>query len=334
MLAPVDDLHLVTCNPTEFNDIHAFETFGSGEPSRIQEVRILDSYLRAHDPSVIVHITQPPVHGTMVGLLAKKYDVPAVYRYAGDRFHQFRLYTGFKRIGLYGMNNILGRLPLYLANKFIALGPHGRGRLVAYGAPPEHVRVLPPAVDPARFEGDDRVELDIPDNRDVAIFLGRISRLKGIETIERTLGRVLDRRPNLQFVFVGGEERRPDVPSRYEDNLLFVGRIPPDEVPAYLRRADLLVHPSLTEGIPRAVLESLFAGTPVIARDVGDTASVTENTFRTDEELIEMICSYEDLPLDDPSPFSVGPLSEKYQNVFKYFVDSSTHNTALREKTT
>ena len=320
MLAGLDNLHLVTCEPDLFDDLHTFEIFGGGQTGPLREVQVLHSYLRAHEPAVVVHITEAPIHGTITGLLAQYHDVPAVYRYAADRFQQFQLHSGLKKIALYGLNNVVGRVPIYAADRFIALGPNGRDRLVEYGVSPERIEILPPSLDPSRFEGERRAELDVPDDRKVVMLLGRISRLKGIGVIERTIGRILERRPDLQFVFVGEEKRKPNVTPEQEDNVLVVGRVSPEDIPAYLRRADVLAHPSLTEGVPRSVLESLFAGTPVIAREVGDIPSVTENTFRTDHEFIEMLCSFEDLPLDDPTPFSTDALRDRYREFFRYYI--------------
>lgn len=324
LLVELDEIHLVTTEPTAFDHVDSIEPFGDEGTGNLRGVQVFQSYLRDHEPSVVVQLTEPPIHGSIVGSLAKIHDVSAVYRYAGDRFQQFRLYSGPEKIVQYGLNNILGRVPLRFADRCIALGPHGRGRLVAYGACPERVHVLPPSIDPSRFEDEEQADLDVPDDRHVVMFLGRISRLKGVGVMERTIDQVLDRRPDLQFVFVGEEERRPNVASEHKDNISIAGRVDPENVPAYLRRADVLAHPSLTEGLPRAVLESLFAGTPVIARDVGDTASVTGNTFRTDREFVEMLCAFEDLPLDDPTPFSIDALRDEYQTFFRYYTHSSS----------
>jgi glycosyltransferase involved in cell wall biosynthesis len=43
-------------------------------------------------------------------------------------------------------------------------------------------------------------------------------------------------------------------------------------VPAVLAAADVFVLPSLSEGLPLALLEAMFAACPIIASDVGDVA--------------------------------------------------------------
>jgi len=321
MLSEQSDLHLVTNTPNAFTDASEFEKFSGDGSTLYHDIKLLQSYLRAHDPSVLVQMTEPPIHGNIVGLLAKKHNIPAVYRYAGDRFRSHRLYNGWKYVGLYGLNNVVGRLPMYLSDRYITLGPHGRGRIVAHGAPPERVHVLPPPVNPARFTSEDQAELHLPDERQIILLLGKVSRLKGVETIERTIGHILERRPDLQFVFVGPVKNRLTVAPEYEDHLSYVGSVPPETVPAYLRSADLLVHPSLTEGLPRVLLESLFAETPVLARDVGDVESVTDNTFRNDRQFVEMLCSFEELPLDDPTPYSVDALQSDYQEFFDNYIN-------------
>jgi len=44
------------------------------------------------------------------------------------------------------------------------------------------------------------------------------------------------------------------------------------DVPAVLAAADVFVLPSLSEGLPLALLEAMFARCPIIASDVGDVA--------------------------------------------------------------
>jgi glycosyltransferase involved in cell wall biosynthesis len=46
------------------------------------------------------------------------------------------------------------------------------------------------------------------------------------------------------------------------------------DVGRYLARADLVVHPSLTEGMPNAVMEAMAVGRPIVAADAGGTSEL------------------------------------------------------------
>jgi glycosyltransferase involved in cell wall biosynthesis len=54
-----------------------------------------------------------------------------------------------------------------------------------------------------------------------------------------------------------------------ERNIIWAGRKPHAEIPIWMSAANFLILPSLSEGYPMVVLESLACGTPVIASRVG-----------------------------------------------------------------
>ncbi|WP_436911286.1 glycosyltransferase family 4 protein [Halosimplex marinum] len=313
-------LHLVTTDPDAFDEavLSRVAVFGADRAStRRGEFRAALGYLREREPAAVVQLTKPPLHGSMVAPLARRNGVPFVYRYAGDRFVTFRVTRGWKRATAFGLNNVLGRLPVRLATAAIAMGPAGRRRLVDRGVDPESVAILPPSVDPDRFDGEpSAAPFDAAAGKTVA-FLGRLSRLKGAATLERTIPEILRERPDLRFVFVGDRGYDLSLPAASARRVTHVGRVPPDRVPDCLAAADLLVHPSLTEGLPRAVLESLAVGTPVLARDVGDVGYATGNTFETDAEFVRRVVDLESLPLDDVEPFTVDALAPDCVSFFE-----------------
>jgi len=324
MLSDVTNLHLVATDPDVFDEEirEFFEVFGNNHPSTIRgEYAAVNDYLRNASPGSITQLTYPPIHGTLVGFAARRYGVPFTYRYNGDRFKEYTVARGREKAVAFGLGNVLGRVPLRLCDQAIALGDRGKERLVEYGLTSESVSVLPPSIDVDAFQSDDDDPLDvaIPSDHSLVLFVGRLSQLKGIETVERTLPEIVQRRSDIHFVFIGDPDRTLSVPSDCRDHVTVLGRVSPDQMPSYYRRADLLLHPSLTEGIPRAVLESLAAGTPVLARDVGDVAAVTENTFTTSGEMIESILSHEELPLDSVDPFSRKRLKTTYTAFFSQF---------------
>lgn len=320
MLSDRFPLHLVTSSvrDLEFGKPH-FRVFGCRSGNLADGVVELRRYLAEETPQVVVQLSDPPVHGTIVAVLGQYYDVPTVYRYAGDRFLEYRVCRGKQRVTAFILGAILGRVPLRLSSKLVALGPTGRRRLIARGASSADITVLPPAVDTNRFTEVDVPSLGYDPDQPVALFVGRLTRLKGRETLETILPQILKQRSELRFVFVGDDDRTISVPPRFNDRIDYVGYVEPEQIPKYMQMADVLIHPSLTEGVPRVVLEALAAGTPVLARDVGDVASATGNTFTTDQEFADLLCDYESLPLDPIQSFSLETLQPKYVSFFDQF---------------
>jgi glycosyltransferase involved in cell wall biosynthesis len=313
------DLHLVT---TKINQLRTevgkyYQLHGHPESnSRLSEVRVLKDYLLKHSPDSLTQITQPPIHGTLCGSLSNILsDVDFVYRYSGDSFMLYKFYDSHAKYRNYILYNVIGQFPLYQAKECIVLGRHGREQLTKRGVSPEQIVCLPPMIDPERFRETKPIQFD--NNRTIFGFVGRVSRLKGAETLEKTIPEIIERRPDCKFVFVGGinDDRLKE---QFPNHVEIVGPVLPGQVPAYMKGFDTLVHPSLTEGIPRAVLEALYVSTPVIARDVGDLDEVTDNLFKKNTEFVQMVCDCESLPLDDISDFMVDRASRKYAQFYNF----------------
>jgi glycosyltransferase involved in cell wall biosynthesis len=73
-----------------------------------------------------------------------------------------------------------------------------------------------------------------------------------------------------RIAFVGGgpllvESRRAARRAGTIGNIAFFGRLPQPEVFGVLRRSRIMVHPSVGDGLPRATIEAMACGLPVIA---------------------------------------------------------------------
>lgn len=326
MVSDAFTLHLVSTEPGAFDvrDSDTYETFGADFSSnRVGHVRSLHDYLSNNRPDLVMNVTRPSLHGNPVALAAKHFDVPYVYRYSGDAFYYYNVMGGWKKVACFAVRNVLGRVPVELADAHIVLGPVGERRLVERGVSPDTIWQVPTAVDPDRFRGDhERPDALHPDDeRKVILFVGRRSRVKGIPTLERVIPDVLEWREDLEFVFVGGGDRTLDLPPEAANHVTIVGRVDPTDMPAYLDAADALVHPSLSEGIPRAVLEALASGIPVVARDVGDLAQATTNLFEDEAALRDALVHLEDLELDPADPFHMDAVRERYVSAFEAILD-------------
>ena len=90
----------------------------------------------------------------------------------------------------------------------------------------------------------------------------------------------LEKYPTAQFLFIGeGEEKRVlEIATdqlQLRNNIHFLGNR--NDVFPLLKLMDIFVLPSFTEGTSLALLESLAAGTPVVATAVGGTPEVLNN---------------------------------------------------------
>jgi glycosyltransferase involved in cell wall biosynthesis len=109
---------------------------------------------------------------------------------------------------------------------------------------------------------------------------GRLSPEKGFAFLVDAAAEVLKDMPTTGFVLFGEGDLRESLEQQIaaqqlQGRFILAGfRADFDD---YLPHMDLLVLPSLTEGLPNVALEALAAGVPVVATDVGGTGEVVED---------------------------------------------------------
>lgn len=112
----------------------------------------------------------------------------------------------------------------------------------------------------------------------VAVTLARLAKLKGHDDLLDALEGQLRSGP-LRLLWVGNGWWTKRLKARVakmglEGRVTFAGLVPPAEVPAHLAAADLCIHPSYREGLPRAVVQGMLCGKPVVAYDIDGTREV------------------------------------------------------------
>jgi len=100
------------------------------------------------------------------------------------------------------------------------------------------------------------------------------SRVKNHTMFLRVAARLASRFPSLEFLLVGDGPLREELQNLavqlgISSRVLFLGER--YDIPAILAATDIAVLPSFSESLPNAVLESMAAGVPVVATDVGGT---------------------------------------------------------------
>jgi len=143
--------------------------------------------------------------------------------------------------------------------------------LYAHGCDPAKLRVVPYGYDETRWPGTppERPPLD---NRPLELlFAGTIGPRKGAAHLLRAIEHVLPETARLTLVGHRNIPRR--TLDRYRHRVRHVPQVPPGELPALFRGADLLVLPSLFEGSALVLNEALGAGLGIVqSHAAGDGA--------------------------------------------------------------
>lgn len=127
-----------------------------------------------------------------------------------------------------------------------------------------------------------RQRFGIPTEAFVVGKLARLAPLKGHEFLLEALKQLMCRYDNLWCLLVGDGTLRPTIEEQLRrDNLAerahLTGLLDPAQIPEMLWAMDMLVHTSLHEGLPRAVVQGLLAGLPVAAFDLDGASEVIDS---------------------------------------------------------
>jgi len=155
-----------------------------------------------------------------------------------------------------------------MTDQFVAAGVAPRGRFVTIYSGMEVEPFL--ASDGARERV--RRRLGIGGDEIVIGKIARLFHLKGHRFVLDAAPGILERFPNVRFLFVGDGILREALQRRAErlgvaDRIVFAGLVEPDEVPAMIKAMDLVVHASLREGLARVLPQALLSGRPVVSFD-------------------------------------------------------------------
>jgi glycosyltransferase involved in cell wall biosynthesis len=190
-------------------------------------------------------------------------------------FHHGYTWPDFKAL----LYNQLDRWSLPRAQQVLTVSLPFREEMIARGVRPENIEVIHNAIDPdwgrrnstAQTRKALRGRLGVPEDKQIVLIVGRLSKEKDHKTLIRAVARMSrDRRVHL--IIVGDGPERSNVTrqikeSGLEADVSITGQVPSAE--PYYGIADVCVLSSLSEGSPNALLEAMAAKVPIVATRVG-----------------------------------------------------------------
>jgi hypothetical protein len=134
-----------------------------------------------------------------------------------------------------------------------------RRGLESQGVQTQHISVIPYPIDASAYTMVDRRGRTGP----VTIgYVGKVSLLKGAPYFLEIARRLNS--SAVKFVMVGPVALDDSVARDKRGNVEFVGRVPRSEVASWLSQFDILLFPSVSEGLSGAVMEAMCSGLPVV----------------------------------------------------------------------
>lgn len=160
-----------------------------------------------------------------------------------------------------------------MVNRVIAPTEKIRSELLRYGVI-KPIDVIPTGIDVELFDGVNEFNIrkihNIDDRSKILLFVGRLAKEKNVVFVIQTLKELLRKNYDTHLIIVGdGPERasfeKLTVELDVQSHVTFTGYMPRKALANYYRQADLFIFASESETQGLVVLESLAAGTPVVA---------------------------------------------------------------------
>ena len=203
------------------------------------------------------------------GWIAKLLGIPMVPTALGCDVNRMLRESG-KR------NQILSMLER--SRSITAVSDSLRDGMISNGVPAARITIIPNGVNGKLFHIRDRqavrLALDLPADKKIIVYVGRLSEEKGLPTLIEAAGLLQKQRKDFLLCLVGDGPLMADLRARVEatdltGNVRFLGQRSHAAIADWMGACDILCLPSLREGCPNVVIEALSSGRPVVASRVG-----------------------------------------------------------------
>lgn len=152
-----------------------------------------------------------------------------------------------------------------------------------------------------------RKQFGLAEDEKVVAFVGSIVAVKNVHCLQPLFSNIRARYDGpLKFWMVGDGKLRSQVEKsmRADDSIdvRFWGNVPSDQIPSIMNCVDVMVLPSLNEGLPLVCAEAIRCGASVVGSDVGGISEVIgkENTVPLGDGFVEGLSAKAVAMLEEP----------------------------------
>src|SRR5215470_11129152 len=219
----------------------------------------------------VVHLTTPGPVGLAGMRVARRLNVPMVGSFHTDLAAYTAMLSGSPRLG--GLMRAFMRWPYGRCARVLVPSEATRQLLIGARTDGRPMEIWTRGIDTEAFSPSRRSEQlrrawHVCDRRPAVIYVGRVSREKGLDLLPALRDRLHRRGIEHQLVIAGDGPMRRELQSRLGD-AVFTGVLNRRDVAEAFASGDVFVFPSRTDTAGNVVLEAQASGLPVVVSDAG-----------------------------------------------------------------
>jgi glycosyltransferase involved in cell wall biosynthesis len=139
------------------------------------------------------------------------------------------------------------------------------------------IHIIPYPVDTEQFKPCAEISRLARNDKPMVLFVGRIEKRKGADTLMRAIPNIVSRLPDAQFLFAGKlSDELASLAATMPPQVKFLGVKPRAELVALYQQASVVVVPSQWDNSPNVIYEAMACGAPVVATRVGGIPELVE----------------------------------------------------------
>ena len=220
-----------------------------------------------------IHVSTPGTVGLLGLLIARMMNIPVAGTYHTDIPQYVRSLTNDEFLEQAAWSYMIW---FYGQMEEVMVPSAGtREQLTSRGLPPERMKPLPRWVDtevysPERHNPSFWKSRGIGLGRIVLLYVGRVSREKGLEMLVDAFRQLVDSGAAIALAVIGDGPYREEMETALSGYpVVFTGYLAGEQLQRGYASADLFVFPSATDTFGNVVLEAQASGLPVIVSDEG-----------------------------------------------------------------
>jgi glycosyltransferase involved in cell wall biosynthesis len=267
----------IVCNNDEFCNLfkmegitaHRLEKAGRGR--YLKAIRCITNLIRENDIDILNIHDGGAVSfiGRIAALITGKITISTIHIYAGE--------WGKRRLWFVLKEKFFEYITRSLVKKYIAVSNARKEELIRKGINESKISVIQNGVDyglfcNARNKGYFRKEFSINKPDTIIALIGHLGVEKGHIFFLESAKIILENNHAISFIIVGDGYMMDELIHKtreigIEEHVIFTGFR--NDMPNIMSSIDILVLPSINEGMPMVILEAMSASKPVVATNVG-----------------------------------------------------------------